>query len=183
MKTHTRGNPTHGLYRTEDGKVNPLHKVWCEMHQRCGNPNSNSYKYYGARGITVSPEWNDFSTFHQWAIDNGYSHGLTIERKNNDGNYEPSNCIWIPRGQQRRNNRRVIKITNNGETKILSDWAKELGIKVITLYARIKKGYPIEMAFQKEVICDRKWKIETRKKRESYPKRIRGRFHKDLQPS
>lgn len=111
---------------------------------------------YGGRGVGVYPPWDDFKIFHAWAIENGYTSGLTIERKDNDGNYEPSNCTWIPRGLQRRNNRRVIKITYCGRTQILTDWAKELGIKVTTLYNRIVKGVPIEIAFQKEVIWDRK---------------------------
>jgi len=177
MSTHTNGNPTHGLSRVGKGKVHPLHKIWCEMRQRCFNPNSTSFKNYGERGITIYPEWDDFSVFYQWAMENGYHSGLTIERKNNDGNYEPSNCTWIPNGQQRRNNRRVIKITYGGRTQILTDWAKELGIKVTTLYNRISSGIPVERAFQKEAIApERRWDRQTRKERKIYPKRINGRF-------
>jgi hypothetical protein len=150
------------------------------MRQRCRNPKSKSFKDYGGRGVGFYPPWNDFKVFHEWAMSTGYARGLTIERKNNDGNYEPSNCCWIPRGQQRRNNRRVIKITYQGRTQILSDWAKELGIKYSTINSRLQKGYSIEKAFQKEAITwNRKWNREARKKREIYPQRIKGRFQKD----
>jgi len=175
-----RGHYTHGLSKIEKGRPSPLHHVWTQIRQRCRNPKDKGFKDYGGRGIGFYPPWDDFKVFHQWAISSGYAPGLTIERINNDGNYEPSNCKWIPINQQRRNNRRVIKITYQGRSQILSDWAKELGIKVTTLYARIKKGYPLEKAFQKEDITwDRKWKRETRKKREIYPNRLMGRFQKD----
>lgn len=146
------GHYTHGLSKSSPGKQSPLYKVWQEMRRRCQKPESRGYKDYGARGIRVYSEWENYAVFYYWAMANGYAPGLTIERKDNDGNYEPSNCTWISKELQRRNNRRVIKITYQGRTQILTDWAKELGIKVTTLYARIKRGYPIETAFQKEAI-------------------------------
>ena len=78
---------------------------------RCNNPNEPSYRHYGERGITVCEEWkNNFSTFYNWAIQNGYSDTLTIDRIDVNGNYEPKNCRWINQKQQCRNRRNNIYI-------------------------------------------------------------------------
>ena len=83
-----------------------LYKVWQGMKTRCYNPNFIYYCNYGGRGITICNEWkNDFSKFYEWAINNGYKEGLTIDRINNDGNYEPNNCRWVTRAEQNRNKR------------------------------------------------------------------------------
>jgi hypothetical protein len=76
------------------------------MKQRCHNPNQRTYKYYGARGIKVCDEWfHDYEAFRKWAIENGYCEGLTIDRINNDGDYEPSNCRWVSFDVQANNKR------------------------------------------------------------------------------
>ena len=85
-----------------------LYKVWQGMKTRCYNPNFIYYCNYGGRGIMICDEWkNDFSKFYEWAINNGYKEGLTIDRINNDGNYEPDNCRWITRAEQNRNQRKT----------------------------------------------------------------------------
>jgi hypothetical protein len=85
-----------------------LRRRWEDMRQRCHNPNNCNYSRYGARGITVCDEWlgeDGYLIFREWAISNGYERELSIDRINNDGNYEPSNCRWATKRQQNINKR------------------------------------------------------------------------------
>jgi len=91
---------THGMSRTR------LHRIWCQMLQRCRNINDSSYSNYGGRGITVCKEWqDDFVVFHTWAMSNGYKDNLSIDRIDGNGNYEPSNCRWASKSYQTQNTR------------------------------------------------------------------------------
>lgn len=99
------------------------------------------------KGIKVCEEWDDYSSFYDWAIANGYNDNLTLERIDNNKNYEPNNCKWIPKSEQSKNRTSNHYITYNNQTKTLTDWAKEFGIKRTTLSNRIRKGWPIEKAF------------------------------------
>jgi hypothetical protein len=95
------------------------------MKQRCYNENHSSYKRYGGRGITVCDEWkNDFVEFRNWAINNGYKDGLTLDRINNNGDYEPSNCRWATLLEQANNKSNNRYITYDGETKTYSEWCR-----------------------------------------------------------
>ena len=87
-----------------------LYSIWSHMKQRCENPNSNRFCYYGARGIVVCSEWkDDFLAFYQWAMNNGYDDALSIDRIDTNGNYEPSNCRWATATMQNRNRRPTQK--------------------------------------------------------------------------
>lgn len=99
--------------KTKHGQSNKsIHRRWAHIKDRCYNPKDKAFKWYGGRGITICEEWkNDFISFYSWAINNGYQEGLEIDRKNNDGNYEPSNCRWTTRIIN-INNRRLI-LSNN----------------------------------------------------------------------
>jgi hypothetical protein len=95
---------------TKHGQVDSdLYAVWSMMKQRCYNENNKDYKHYGLRGITICDEWrSDFKSFYGWSLNNNYKKGLTIDRKNNDGNYEPSNCRWVTMKVQSKN-KRIVK--------------------------------------------------------------------------
>ena len=124
----------HGLSKSR------LHRIWSAMKDRCSNPKNMGYKNYTARGISVCDEWkNSFIAFKEWALANGYKDNLTIDRIDNNGNYEPSNCRWATRNQQARNTSRTLKISFNGKTQCAVDWAKEVGISAETIRDRIQR--------------------------------------------
>ncbi len=134
-------NLSHGLSGTS------LYGSWHGMKQRCLNPNSKNYKYYGGRGITVCQEWIEFETFCQWAISHGYKNGLTIERIDPNGNYEPRNCSWIPKSEQSNNTCRSKRINFQSKTQTLRDWANELNMDYKMLQRRLAHGWSVEKTF------------------------------------
>ena len=92
------------------GKRTRLYRIWANMKTRCFNPRVREYKNYGGRGIKVCDEWqHNYQSFCDWATNNGYADHLTIDRIDNDGNYEPSNCRWSTRKEQRHNQRTPCK--------------------------------------------------------------------------
>lgn len=134
------GHLVHGLSRT------PLYGVWCEMRQRCNNPNCKSYKWYGGKGIKVCDEWSDFTNFYEWALAHGYQTNLTIERIDINGNYSPENCKWITNQEQPSNRSTAHRISYNHESHTLTEWSKIIGLPRTTLSNRIRLGWSIERA-------------------------------------
>ncbi len=133
--------------KTKHGKRNTrIYEVWCSMKKRCLNPNKRSYRWYGAKGVSVCEEWMDFQPFYDWAMANGYQDDLTIERKDVKGNYEPTNCIFIPIRRQNDNKTNSRYVSYNGETKTIGEWAREFGLSYAALVGRINRGWPIEKA-------------------------------------
>lgn len=129
-----------------------LYNIWHGMIQRCCNPNSCHYKRYGQRGIKVCDEWrNSYIVFREWAHKNGYKENLSLDRKDNNGNYEPSNCRWATVEQQGRNRRNNRLITYKGKTQTLMEWSLELNIKYQVLWRRLEKGWSIEDVFDRPV--------------------------------
>lgn len=126
----------------------PLYAVWEAIVQRCTNPKSQVYSYYGGRGIKMCDEWRSKpESFISWALLAGWKKGLTIERNDVNGNYEPGNCSIATWAQQSRNTRRNKRYTFNGKTLILKDWAKELGISLGCLERRRYLNWPVDRMF------------------------------------
>ena len=119
-----------------------LYQIWLDMKQRCYNPKQNAYKWYGAKGVEICKEWKDnFAAFENWALANGYSSNLTIDRINNLGNYEPNNCRWVGMREQHRNTTKNIVIEYQGKKQCLKDWCVELGKTYPTIANRIQNGW------------------------------------------
>lgn len=110
------------------------------MKRRCQNKNAPEYKNYGGRGINVCQEWERYEGFKEWALRSGYKDGLTLDRIDVNGDYEPSNCRWISMKDQQHNRRDNIWIDVDGNKVLLADLARQTGILDKTLYQRYKKG-------------------------------------------
>lgn len=124
----------HGLCYTS------LYTVWKGIVQRCVNKSCDSYKNYGGRGITICDEWkNDFQTFYDWAISNGYKKGLEIERIDNNNGYFPQNCRFATHLEQANNKRNNIKISYLGRTLTVAQWARALNKDDKKIRQRIMK--------------------------------------------
>jgi len=148
-------NKTHGMRRTR------LYNIWTQIIQRCTNQRLDHYARYGGRGITVCSEWKDFEVFVEWAMDNGYKNGLTIDRIDVDGNYEPKNCKWSTNLEQARNKRTSRYITIDGETKTVSEWSEISGLPYKTLQRRLYTGCKEEdLLAPVGTIYDHKFMIE-----------------------
>lgn len=126
----------HGMTRTR------LHRIWCSMRQRCNSENHKDYKFYGARGISICNEWDEFKRFYDWSVSNGYSDELTLDRIDNDGNYCPENCRWTDMKTQSKN-KRCTKLTFNGETHTIAEWSEIIGVSNSAIRERLAKGLPM----------------------------------------
>lgn len=133
-----KGHLVHGLSK------NPLYAVWTMMKQRCSNPKCKDYKWYGAKGIKVCPEWLSFKSFYDWSIANGYREGLTIERIDINADYFPQNCKWITNEEQATNRSTTHYLNYNGETHSVTEWSIRLGIPRTTISNRVRLGWSIE---------------------------------------
>ena len=136
------------------GKTNTrLYNIWAGIKVRCYNTQSQAYELYGGRGIIMWDEWkNDYLSFEKWAMDNGYSDKLSIDRIDVNGNYEPSNCRWADRVIQQNNTTRNNFITYEGKTHTTAEWARILGINYHTLQTRLhRNGWSVEKSFTESI--------------------------------
>lgn len=125
------------------------HRIWLGLVSRCRNTRNNSFANYGGRGIRVCNRWTGSDGFRNFLSDMGPrpSPQHTVERKDNNGNYEPGNCCWATRREQARNNRRTRLVTLDGRTMCIRDWCAERGLSHKAVYERINRyGWPIELA-------------------------------------
>lgn len=118
-----------------------LYDVWANMLRRCYDKNSDRYYTYGARGITVCDEWkDDFHAFANYAVENGWSSNLSIERKDLNKGYYPENCEFITMKQQARNKSSNIRVIYRGENKCIAEWCEILGLNDKRTYRRYQLG-------------------------------------------
>ena len=132
------------------------------MRQRCVNPNHKSYKYYGGRGIKVCDRW--LESFESFLADMGEApKGMSIERNDVGGNYEPSNCRWATMEDQSNNRRTNRFITHEGRTQTIAQWAEEIGMSRQALRYRLDNGWSIKEAFEMKLNHGNGWKREVDK--------------------
>lgn len=131
---------THGKSKTR------AYEVWCGMIRRCCNPKRKDYSRYGGRGILVCERWQSFETFHADMGDPPA--GMTIERRDNNGNYEPGNCFWASRATQGANTARVIRVISNGRETSLRQACAEQGLSYHTVYMRVRRGATVAEAMR-----------------------------------
>ncbi len=139
---------THGLSQTK------MYKAWHGMIQRCTNPNSLDYPNYGGRGITVCPEWYDYLTFYNDMGDR--PNGMTLDRIDVNGNYEPNNCRWITNLAQQNNRRDNVLISYLNEVKTISEWSRYFNIPVTNIRNRLNRGWSLDEVFSKEDFTNKK---------------------------
>jgi len=138
-----KSNTKHGLSK------HPLYKKWRGIKQRCFLKSRDGYENYGGRGITMCDEWlgkNGFYNFYNWAIQNGYKKGLTIDRIDVNGNYEPTNCRWVTMKTQGNNRRNNKLIEYKGTTHTIAEWADIIGVNRSNIHNRLHNGWTIEEA-------------------------------------
>lgn len=145
LKTH--GDPNFVKVKMHGKSGHPLFSTWVSMRQRCRDPHANRSHKYIEKGIRVCLRWDEsFENFLE-DMESGYKKGLTLDRIDNDGDYEPSNCRWATQKQQANNRDTNHLLTLNGETRTLAEWSEETGIKYTTILQRINNyGWSIERA-------------------------------------
>lgn len=138
---------THHLSKTR------LYRIWKAINNRCEKEKLWAYKYYGAKGIRVCPEWEkDFMSFYKWATSNGYGEDLTIDRIDNNSDYSPENCRWVSRKVQANNRSFCKMIEYNGKVQTLMQWCEELNLNYKRVHSRMYKlGWTFEKAISSPV--------------------------------
>lgn len=129
---------------TKKEKYKQLYNSWNGMKDRVSNPNRKDAKYYFKKGISICPEWYDFNIFKEWAYNNGYKSGLTIDRIDINKDYCPENCRWITLAEQQSNKSSNHFLEYKGEIKTITEWGRILNKSYDYLYRRLKKGYSLE---------------------------------------
>lgn len=127
---------------THGGSKTRLYRIWYGIIRRTEDATRDDYKRYGAKGIRICDEWrHDFVAFRDWALSNGYDDTLSIDRIDNLGNYEPSNCCWVSKSAQENNKRLTKRLTVDGISKTPAEWERVSGIPASRIRRRIKAGW------------------------------------------
>lgn len=133
--------------QAKQGNHSRIYNIYNDTKKRCYNPNNKSYKWYGAKGITVCDEWlgeNGFINFYNWSINNGYSDKLTLDRKNSTLEYSPSNCRWVEWSIQANNKKNNIIISYKNENDTLANWCRKLNLNYSKVRQRMYHGKTFE---------------------------------------
>lgn len=126
---------------TRGGVYYQIYEVWRAIKSRCYNPKSISYRWYGAKGVTMCEDWkNNCDSFYSWAMSNGYKKGLQIDRINNDTGYYPENCRFVTPKENIRNNSTTVVVFYNGERRPLVEWVELYGLKYKRTIDRYSRG-------------------------------------------
>lgn len=143
----------HAINAIHGESKSRLYKIWAGIKSRCYDKQSRSYHKYGQRGIVVCQEWRDsYESFKAWSVANGYTEELTLDRKDNDGNYCPENCRWATQKEQQNNRRNNHLLTYDGETLTVSQWNEKLGFPKGTISQRLNKlGWSVEKALTTKI--------------------------------
>lgn len=149
-RTKTCGD--HNIHKPNRKRSEPrpdkrLYSEWYTMLNRCSKK-YHGKKYYYDKGITVCEEWNDYSVFKTWSLQNGYSDELTLDRIDVNGNYEPNNCRWVDMKVQQNNKTSNVRIAIGDETRTLKEWSEYYDIPYGTVKARRLKGWPVDRLFE-----------------------------------
>lgn len=129
-------NGTHRLSNTR------IYQTWYSMKGRCENKDDKDYEIYGGSGIKVCKEWSDdFMSFYNWSMENGYKDDLTIDRIDNDKGYDPNNCRYVNYTIQNRNRSNTVILEHEGVSKPLAEWCEIYNIPYRRTYERMKKGW------------------------------------------
>lgn len=151
---HNIGSVLRNKYWPNTRKLKEMRR---NMINRCYDPSNKRYNCYGGRGITVCDVWlNDRQSFYEWVIANGWRPGLEIDRRDVNGNYEPSNCRFVNDLVQANNSRHNHQITWDGETHSITEWARRLGVRGQALQHRFTRGWSVERAMTQPF---RRWPV------------------------
>lgn len=135
-------------FRTHGSSGTKAYNAWSAMRGRCNNPNNPNFHHYGGRGIKICERWERFENFLA-DMSEPPSTKHSIDRMNNDGNYEPSNCRWATQKQQSRNKRLTTFVEYQGQQRPLSEWCEMLGIPFTRTDSRLARGWAVSDAFEK----------------------------------
>lgn len=131
-----------------------LYRTWKGMHNRCYDPKHDRYRWYGGKGISICDEWHDFLIFREWALVNGYTDDLTIDRIKSDRSYCPDNCQWVDMKVQANNRSNNHILHYNGKKYTATQLAEAHGMSQHTIFNRLKLGWSIDQIVNTPERCD-----------------------------
>lgn len=142
------------LNKTHGGRNERLYLVWMDMRRRCNDKKDIQFSNYGARGISVCKEWEDYANFRKWAEESGYNQDAkvgkcTLDRIDTNKGYSPDNCRWVDMKVQNNNRRNNLLLTYNGKTQTAAQWERELGLYKGSVSRHIRLGWSIERTLGK----------------------------------